>query len=168
MRNRLSAAVLAGLLSAPLPAVHAEGTPLTHDQLQQCATQVQQLRADSARLTRASFDANAQKSAYEARAQALQAEGAALAPEDVQALTDLNARRQRHNQDLLAFNAQIQQLRSAITALNAVHTEYDRNCSNRPYRRSDFNGLSPTAQQAMRAGLADVTVPYLDSPGGSR
>lgn len=158
--SRFGATILLGIGCLPTLCL-AEAAPLTHAELTQCASQIQALRQDSARLTQETYRADARKSALEAKAAALRAEGESISPDNTAAAIDLSQRRVEHNRETEAFNTQIGQLRSEIVAINAVKQQYHENCSNRPYRRSDFNGLSNEAQQAMRSGLADVTVPYL-------
>lgn len=152
------------LMQASASAFAADAGALTRDELHRCATQVQALRSESARLTNESFDANAQKSAYEAKSMQLTAEAEALKPDDMKGSLALAEKQKQHNADLAVFNAKIAQLRKQITEINAVRTQYDQNCSNRPYRRTDFHGMPDASQQAMRAGLSDVTVPYFDEP----
>lgn len=165
MIRTLAHAIAATLLvQAGSNAFAADAGALTRDELNRCATQVQTLRSESARLTSESFDANAQKSAYDAKSMQLKAEAEALKPDDMKGSLALAERQKQHNADLAAFNTRIAQLRQQITDINAVRTQYDRNCSNRPYRRTDFHGMPEASQQAMRAGLSDVAVPYFDEP----
>ncbi len=153
--------LLAIALGASAPA-RAQPALLSHDELHRCATQVQSLRQDSDRLMRQTTQMQARKSSIEAQALKLQAEGDALPADDLRGHLALNERRKQHNEETVAFNAQIAQLKQQIGAVNVVRQQYDQNCSSRSYRRTDFNGLAPDAQQAMRAGLDDVRVPYLD------
>ena len=165
MTRHLAPAIAATLLmQASSSAFAADAGALTRDELNRCATQVQTLRSESARLTSESFDANAQKSAYDARSMQLRAEAEALAADDFKGSLALAEKQKRHNADLATFNARIALLRQQITEINAVRTQYDQNCSNRPYRRTDFHGMPEASQQAMRAGLSDVAVPYFDEP----
>jgi hypothetical protein len=165
MTRYLAHAIAATLLmQASASAFAADAGALTRDELNRCATQVQTLRSESARLTSESFDANAQKSAYDARSMQLRAEAEALAADDFKGSLALAEKQKQHNADLATFNARIALLRQQITEINAVRTQYDQNCSNRPYRRTDFHGMPEASQQAMRAGLSDVAVPYFDEP----
>lgn len=164
MTRHLAHAITAMLLAQASSSAFADAGALTRDELNRCAAQVQTLRSESARLTSESFDANAQKSAYDARSMQLRAEAEALAPDDIKGSLALAEKQKRHNADLAAFNDRIALLRRQITEINAVRTQYDQNCSNRPYRRTDFHGMPEASQQAMRAGLSDVAVPYFDEP----
>lgn len=75
---------------------------------------------------------------------------------------ELTAARRQHEQTVVAFNADIATLRKDIQALNQVKADYDRDCSGRPYRRADLDAMPASAREAMRGGLANVQVPYLD------
>lgn len=153
----------AGLLALSIAApAQAEAPPLTAAALQACAAQVQQLRSEATRLTQWSAQLETRRSALDQRSVALQAEAAQLDPDALQPQLDLRQRRQQHNGEATAFNAEITHQREAIDRINTVKQDYDRQCSDRPYRRSDFASLSPAAQAAMRAGLDDIAVPYLD------
>ena len=164
MKRPLINTIAAMLLAQASSSAFADGGALSRDELNHCATQVQALRSESTRLTSESFDANAQKSAYEARSMQLKAQAEALQPDDMKGSLALLEEQKQHNADLAAFNARIAQLRKQITEINTVRTQYDQNCSNRPYRRTDFYGMPETSQKAMQAGLSDVTVPYIDKP----
>lgn len=75
---------------------------------------------------------------------------------------ELTAARRQHDQTVVAFNADIATVRRDIQALNQVKADYDRDCSGRPYRRADLDAMPASAREAMRGGLANVQVPYLD------
>src|SRR3546814_6675214 len=80
------------------------------------------------------------------------------------AILDLEQRRKQHNDEALAFNAEIARHKQAIEAVNVVKQQYAANCADRAYRRADFTQLASDAQAAMYDGLDDIEVPYLDPP----
>jgi len=155
---------MAGLLvlglfgAAPL---HAE-EPLSAEALRTCAAQVQDLRERAPRLYAEVQGADARRAEINAQSAALQREADGLAREDLNAHLDLQQRRKAHNEVAAAFNQQMVEQRQAIEALNRVKAAYERNCADRSYRRSDFAKLTPEAQAAMRAGLHDIVVPYVE------
>lgn len=148
-------------LSASTVAV-AEGKPLSLPELQRCSGQVQQLRADSAKLTQQSQQLNAERDAINQRTAALTAEDAKTAQTDLKNGLALHQRRMDNQAQAAALNARIAPLRREIDSLNLVKADYDRNCSGRPYRRADLESLPESQRSAMRAGMGDVQVPYID------
>jgi hypothetical protein len=154
-------AVAALLMAAAMPA-HADPAPLDLPALRECATQVRQLRSEATRLNADTAQLDARRIALDQRSAALRAEAAQLDRDELRATLDLQQRRQRHNDELLAFNAEIARHRQAIDAVNRVKQRYAQDCAERPYRRADLATLPADAQTAMRAGLADIEVPYLD------
>ncbi|HEY9544865.1 MAG TPA: hypothetical protein VIR56_02595 [Solimonas sp.] len=162
MRKRIAISALALLAVAAATAVQAGAPPLTADQLRQCAAQVQQLRRDATRLNAATPQLDARRAALDQRSAALQREATTLDRDDLHASLDLQQRRKQHNDEALAFNAEIARHKQAIEAVNVVKQQYAANCADRAYRRADFTQLAPDAQAAMHAGLDDIEVPYLD------
>ncbi|NGY04965.1 hypothetical protein [Solimonas terrae] len=150
---------LSMLAAAP---AHAAPPPLDAAALHVCASQVGQLRSEAARLLANGARLDARRSALDQRSAALQAEAAGLDRSDLRATLDLQQRRQQHNDELQAFNADIARHRQAIDAINRVKQTYARDCADRAYRRADFRRLPAEEQAAMRAGLDDIEVPYLD------
>ncbi|MFT4046557.1 MAG: hypothetical protein QM661_07640 [Solimonas sp.] len=151
----LLAAMLAG------GAARAQTPSLTADALRACATQVQQLRGGAVRLNAQVAQADARRRELDAQAAALRRE-ADGAPHDLQAGLDLQQRRRQHADAATAFNRQMAAQRQAIDDLDRVKADYERNCAARRYRRSDFAALPADARAAMRAGLDDIRVPYVD------
>jgi len=143
-------------------AAHAEPAPLDRAALHACATQVQQLRSDATRLNADTARLDARRVALDQRSAALRAEATQIDRDDLRATLDLQQRRQQHNSELLAFNTEIARHRQAIDAVNGVKQRYAQDCAARSYRRADLATLPADAQAAMRAGLADIEVPYLD------
>lgn len=149
-----TAALILGLSGAH--AASAQAPRLEAGELAVCATRVQHLRQESTRLHEAVARLDRRRDALNARTASLDrmaVDGDAMALHDA---------RTRHNDEVQAFNAEIERLRYELGAVNQVKSEYTRDCSGRPYRREDLASLTPTAQNAMRAGLSDITVPYLD------
>ncbi|NKF22073.1 hypothetical protein [Solimonas marina] len=140
----------------------ADPVPLDAAALRACATRVVELRSGSAQLTLRSSALEARRAQLDARAPALQNAGGAPAEADLDAHLDLQQRRRQHHDEALAFNAEVAQQRQAVDALNGVKQDYARECAGRPYRRRDFTALPASLQAAMRAGLDDVVVPYVD------
>ncbi|MDB5969244.1 MAG: hypothetical protein JWQ90_1694 [Hydrocarboniphaga sp.] len=143
-------------------AAQAQGSALTLPELQRCASQVQQLRQDSARLTQQSRQLDAERSAIMQRTDELNAEQAKLSADDLKNGLALHERRKSNQQQALALNTRVVPLRREIDTLNLLKTDYDRNCSSRPYRRADLDTLPEAQRSAMRAGMGDVQVPYID------
>ncbi|WP_420467427.1 hypothetical protein [Panacagrimonas sp.] len=150
----------------------AETPPLSRDALVRCAEQVQLLRSDAPRLTQTSV-------VYEQRRQAINQRSAQLktlrdnvSPDDLAAGLAIKQQLDEHRDQTISFNAQVEQLKRDLVQINAVKQDYDRNCSRRSYRGSDFQTLSAEQQAAMRAGLSGIAVPYLDPsatpPGPAR
>ena len=161
-KNRIGrATVLACVLAAG--AAHAEPAPLSSAELARCASDALQLRKESVRLNQLNASLDQRREAINRRSAALDAESAQLDRSDLDAGLELNARQQKHNTEANTFNGEIARIRDDIAAINGVKDRYDRNCSQRPYRRNDLAALPADAQAAMRAGLSDVEVPYLDT-----
>ena len=160
--NRIRIAVVSAAALLMAARVAAADEPLDVGALQACAAQVQQLRSGASRLTEQVQRSDARRSELNAQGAALQREAGGSDRDNLQAHLDLQQRRQQHNDAANAFNSQMVAQRQAIDDLNRVKADYERNCSSRSYRRSDFAALSPDAQAAMRAGLDDISVPYVD------
>lgn len=160
MKEWIGRSALAVLLATG--SVRAEEAPLSVDALAQCATQVQHLRAESVRLKRRNSELDVQRSDINQRSAALQAERARLDPDDLEKGLDYRRRLQQHLADTRAFNAQVEQIRRDIDAVNTLKQDYDRDCAKRSYHRADLDALPAAAREAMRAGLAGVEIPYLD------
>lgn len=154
------AMALAGALTAG--AARAEPAPLSSAELARCASDALQLRQESARINQLNATLDQRREAINRRSAALDAESAQLDRSNLDAGLELNARQQQHNADANSFNGEIARIRDDITAINGIKDRYDRSCSERPYRRNDLAALPAAAQAAMRSGLADVEVPYLD------
>lgn len=155
----LAACVVAGFAADH---ASAEGPPLSANELARCASQVQTLRGESARIDQLSKQHDQTRARIAQRNAAFQLENQALATDDLKGGLELRQRVQQHNAETSAFNAEIDKIREEITALNALRDDYDRHCARRSYRRADLDHLPEPARNAMRAGLAGVQVPYLD------
>lgn len=70
----------------------------------------------------------------------------------------------QYNEAAAAFNDDMARIRSDIRAINAIKRRYDRHCANQPYRDATLQKLPAKLREAMKAGLADVRVPYLANP----
>lgn len=157
---RYTAALSLGLTAAAI--AHAESQPLTLPELQRCASQVQQLRQDSARLTQQSSQLAAERDAINQRSAALTAEDARTAQTDLKNGLALHQRRMDNQAQAVALNARLAPLHREIDSLNLLKADYDRNCSGRPYRRAELDTLPEAQRVAMRAGMSDLRVPYID------
>ncbi|MGQ0698976.1 MAG: hypothetical protein ACT4PZ_12130 [Panacagrimonas sp.] len=151
----LTASLTCGAAQTQAPALSAE-------QLARCAGQVQSLRDESARIHTLNAQHDRTRDAINARSAALKAERNTIDPDDLDAGLNLRERLAQHTANTLAFNAEIAKIRGEINAVSALKDEYDRNCAQRPYRRTDFDSLPEAARNAMRAGLSGVQVPFLD------
>ena len=140
----------------------AADAALTAPELARCANQVEHLRNESARLTTWNTQLDARRIVINSRAADLDKEGASLPKDDLKRGLDYVERRKSHQAEAVKFNAEIDQIRKDITAVNIVKDEYDRNCADKSYRRSDLEALPAGPRTAMQAGLAGVAVPYLD------
>ncbi|QHS08774.1 hypothetical protein [Sinimarinibacterium sp. NLF-5-8] len=134
--------------------------PLDASQLQVCAEQVQRLQQESPVLLAQSQQSQIKLQGLLQRRRALN-DAAGGGDESLQAYLTPQQQRAQLDRDIGAFNHQVDDLRARIAALDALKRDYDQRCAGRSYRRSDFAQLSDARQAAMRAGLAQVRVPYL-------
>ncbi len=162
MHRSIHRFALVAMIACSTGAAAAQTPPLSAEALARCAGQVQSLRAESARLNQKNQLIDDRRNAIEQGAANLATQAHAADTNDLKTGLARHDQLQRHNQNVLAFNAEVEQLKREIVAVNAVKLDYDRGCSNRPYRRADLERLPETARNAMRAGMADVVVPYLD------
>ena len=121
---------------------------LTAEQLAHCASQVQTLRPESARLNDVAQQNESRRAAL------AQQHGGANQSADLVI---------KYNQAAAAFNNHMQQFRQDVAEINAIRTAYDQRCANRSFRRADLEALPPSLADAMRAGLADVQVPVTNA-----
>jgi hypothetical protein len=148
MNNGFKGVALGLALTLAQPA--GAQAPLDAQALSQCAGMALRLRSESPELQRQAVDNNRQR-------QALSRQHAAI-----DSGTDGDADRWlRYNAAAAAFNEHMARFRHAVVELNEVKQRYARGCAGRPYDNADLASLSPAEQQAMRAGLADISVPYL-------
>jgi Skp family chaperone for outer membrane proteins len=152
---------LACALAAPGAAAQP-AAPLAPDVLARCAAQVQQLREESARLTQKSAETDVRRNTINQRSAALKAERDALKPDDLEGGLAVRQRLQDHHAQTLAFNAEVEKLKTEIRQVNVLKGEYDAHCANRSYRRADLEALPEAARNAMRVGLGGVQVPYIE------
>lgn len=151
---------LAGLVfAAPL---HAERAPLGVAELRECAQKIQFLRTESNRIFQQHEVNERRRIANNQKSEALRAERASLSADELREGLDFHDRNERHQSDLRAFNAEIENFKREIVTANNEKLAYERDCNGRSYPRSAFEQLTPSEQAAMQRGLADVSVPYLD------
>ncbi|MFA5940197.1 MAG: hypothetical protein WC809_12640 [Sinimarinibacterium sp.] len=155
-----AAVAVCSVLSA---AQAGDAVPLSADELARCASQVQQLRTESARLLGDNARLDVQRASIFDRRRQIDAEAAAQSRDDLAKGMGLSERRQGLNAEVTSFNARIDQIRRDIAAINQTKLDYEQSCAQRPYRRRDLEQLPQAAQDAMRAGLADVEVPYIEN-----
>lgn len=160
MHKQVSGALLAALLAATMPAA-AQPPPLGAAALAQCADYALRLRSESPQLNAQNAQLDQRRAFINQRSAALRAESAQRDRSDLQQGLDLHTRQQAHRREAASFNAEIAQIRREIAAINEIKNRYDQDCSQRPYRRKDLEALTPAQQQAMRAGLDDIEVPYV-------
>lgn len=163
-------AVGLALALAAMSSARAEAPPLSAPELSRCATQVQNLRAESLRLTQKNTEMEPRRRAINERSVALKAERDAVPADDMDRSLAVRQSLQEHHAQTVEFNTQVEQLKREIVAVNALKQDYDRDCANRPYRRSDLAALPDAQRSAMQVGLGGVQVPYLDpasTPGGA-
>lgn len=151
--------VLAGVLAG---AAAAQEPALSREELSRCATQMQTLRAESTRLNTYNAQLDEQRIVINRRRAALDSERAGLDADDLAAGLEFRQRNKQHHEQALAFNAEIEQIKRDINAVNQLKNDYDGGCAQRSYRRSDLDSLPEAARHAMRTGLDGVQVPYLD------
>lgn len=165
MKSQLQFGIAAAVAVCGICAMAQAGdaAPLSADELARCASQVQQLRTESARLLADNARLDAQRAGIDERRRQIEAEAAAQDRDDLSRGMALSDRRQNLNAEATAFNARIERIRSDIAAVNGVKLDYEQTCAQRPYRRRDLGQLPQAAQDAMRAGLDDVQVPYIEN-----
>lgn len=140
---RLTVGAIAGV-AVSATAFAQEREPMSAAQLEQCAQQVQALRAESARLNAAAAEQDAERDAL--------AEQRAAVGESREAA-------QRYNERATAFNERMARFRDDLAEINATRDAYAQQCAERPYRRADLEAMPAPLRNAMRQGLADVRVP---------
>lgn len=150
------------LLAVATCAAQAQSGPLSLPELRRCAAQVQELRTESSRIMRQHARNEQRRETYNQRSEALRNERASLSAEELRAGLDFHDRNQRHQDELKAFNTEIEQFKHEIIAVNVLKRNYEQTCASRPYRRSELDALPEAEREAMRRGLSDVQVPYLD------
>jgi hypothetical protein len=155
-------AVVTGVATAQQTQTPAtQPSALSAPALARCATQVQTLRAESARLLQTNAEYEVRRNTYNARSATLKAERDALKPDDLAASLAWKQAQQSHQALLVAFNADVEKLKSDIRAINVVKADYDVTCAGRPYRRQDLEAMPEAARNAMSSGLGGVQVPTL-------
>lgn len=165
MKSLLPCLLLA--LITPLAAAQSptpSPTPMTREELAGCAERIQRLRAESPRLLARNAELDQRLERIQAERRRLDAESAGLDRGDFERGLAIRARREQLNDEARALNAEVFRLREDIQAIGAVKAEYDRVCAGRLLDRRDVATLTEAQQAALRAGLADIQVPFL-APG---
>lgn len=134
---------------------------LAPEALARCASQVQTLRQESARLLQTNAEYEVRRNAYNERSSTLKTNRDELEPDDLAGGLAWKQRQQEHQAQLIAFNADVEKLKVDIRALNVVKRDYDATCAGKPYRQEDLKALPKSAQNAMSTGLGGVEVPTL-------
>ena len=142
--------------SSSAPALSAEA-------LARCAAQVQTLREESTRINQKNAEYDIRRKAINERTVMLKAERDSPQAKELEPGLAFRKSLEEHHAATLAFNAEIEQIKRDIVAVTALKQDYDTSCANRSYRRADLDAMPEAARTAMRAGLGDVQVPYLDS-----
>lgn len=140
----------------------AQAAELSGESLAQCANHALQLRSQAPRLLRLSVQMENERTLIHQRSAQLKTEAAATPRDDLRAQLELRERRNAYNAQATNFNARMENLKQDINGINVVKQAYERNCAGVPYRRSELAKLSPAAQEAMRLGMADLEVPYIE------
>lgn len=143
-------------------AAQTQAPPLDASSLARCASQVISLREESARLIQKNTVLDQRRNQINQRSAAFDAERATLPADNLEAGLNFRQRLKQHQSETLAFNAQVETYKDEVRAVNAVKQDYDRSCANRSYRRADLDAMPAQAREAMRRGLSDVQVPYLE------
>jgi hypothetical protein len=141
---------------------YAQAEALSAAELRRCAAQVQELRAESARLIRVSEGLEARRPDLNRRLAELRVERETLNPEDLKAGLDFHARQERQQQDAIAFNAEMDTMKRDMRRINQVKRDYDRRCAKRSFHNDDLMALTEAERHAMLMGLSGVEVPYVD------
>lgn len=154
--TRIMLAGIAALTLTLATAGNAQEEPdeatLGAEALAKCAERVQNLREESTRLNRAADE-------FEQRREALAEQHASI---DGGQGVEASGRLLEYNKQAETFNEDIAAFRDQVMAVNDTKQWYHDNCANRSYRRSDLEALPADRAAAMRAGLADVQVPYIE------
>ncbi len=140
--------IMAASIAVSVPAHAQQPSPLSPQQLANCASQVQQLRSEAVRL-------NQQAAAHDSRRDEL-----ARLRDAARTSTEILI---SYNQQATAFNSEMVAFREDMDRINEVKRAYDQGCANRSYRRSDLAALPQDKANAMRTGLADVRVPHTNA-----
>lgn len=164
MMYKTAAALFLGLTLALPVSAQSEGQPepLSPQDLSRCSQQIQTLRDESKRLLAASEAADKKRNAINARTAELANARAEPGDAELESGLSLAQARIEHQSMVVLFNKEVEALRGEITAVNALKFDYEQRCAGRPYRRADLEKLDAEAQAAMRSGLNNVKVPYLD------
>lgn len=136
--------------------------PLDSAALNACATQVQNLRVESNRINQKNAELDVRRKAINERSAALKTERDNVPADNLERGLAVRASLQEHVSNTVKFNAEIEQIKREIVAVNLLKQNYDRDCANRSYRRNDLAALPEAQRAAMQAGLGGVQVPYLD------
>ncbi|SEQ97791.1 hypothetical protein SAMN04488038_11384 [Solimonas aquatica] len=158
---------ICGALLLGSAAAQAEPAVLSGEALAACAQAALQLREQSPRLLQSSEQLEAERARINQRSAELKAQAAATPRDDLRAQLELRERRNAHNAQARDFNLRMDALKHDIDALNVVKDDYTQHCAQQSYRRSELAQLPPAAQEAMRMGLQDLQVPYIDSAAPS-
>ncbi|MGB0954672.1 MAG: hypothetical protein ACPGZP_01585 [Panacagrimonas sp.] len=147
-------------------APQSSASELSTSELVRCAQQVEILRREAPPMGQRYRQLDARRNFINQRTAALRAEASSGAGSDLDAHLDFEQRNLQHRQQTIAFNAELAAYVQEVRRIEGIKREYDRVCAGRPYRRSAFQALPPHLQAAMRAGLSDIRVPYVDAGAG--
>lgn len=163
--KRWTLQLAAGALAAVTAGTTAQAqtaAPLDSAALNLCATQVNNLRVESNRINQKNAELDVRRKAINERSASIKIERDNVPADNLERGLAVRASLQEHVSQTVKFNAEIEQIKRDIVAVNALKQQYDSGCANRPYRRKDLAALPEVQRAAMQAGLGGVQVPYLD------
>lgn len=126
----------------------ASGEQITKDQLRECLAMPARLSAEADKAKRATADVEGDKAEFDRFDAHLKSERSKVDPKDRAAIAAYNAKLEKRQKMVTAFNAKSAAAAERVENYNALRKSWESGCENRPYSQRDYAELRPVKSAA--------------------
>lgn len=126
----------------------ATGAQITKEQLRECLAMPARLTAEADKAKRATADVEGDKAEFDRFDAQLKSERSKVDPKDRAAIAAYNAKLEKRQKMVGAFNAKSAAAAERVENYNALRKSWESGCENRPYSERDYAELRPVKSPA--------------------
>jgi hypothetical protein len=126
----------------------ARGEQITKDQLRDCLAMPTRLTAEADKAKRATDDVEHDKAEFDRFDAQLKSERSKVDPKDRAAIAAYNAKLEKRQKLVTAFNAKSSAAAERVQDYNELRKSWESGCENRPYSQRDYAELRPVKSAA--------------------